>query len=138
MDILRKLRGSLNVATLEDVYEDESHVHIIMELCKGGELVHRIGSKHYSERTVRGVSPAGLVGRLALWCPWKGDKRIHCLRRRGTLLAVAEGLTVGAVCLQVASYMRAVLRTIAQCHSHHILHRDIKPGEALPQQRTRC
>ncbi len=23
--------------------------------------------------------------------------------------------------------MRAVLRTIAQCHSHHLLHRDIKP-----------
>ncbi len=32
-------------------------------------------------------------------------------------------------CMQVASYMRAVLRTLAQCHSHHILHRDIKPGE---------
>ena len=27
-----------------------------------------------------------------------------------------------------ASYMRAVLRTLAQCHAHHILHRDIKPG----------
>ena len=24
--------------------------------------------------------------------------------------------------------MRAVLRTLAQCHSHHILHRDVKPG----------
>ena len=24
--------------------------------------------------------------------------------------------------------MRAVLRTIAQCHSQHLLHRDIKPG----------
>lgn len=27
--------------------------------------------------------------------------------------------------------MRAVLRTIAQCHSHHILHRDIKPGNFM-------
>ena len=26
--------------------------------------------------------------------------------------------------------MRAVLRTLAQCHSQHILHRDIKPGAA--------
>lgn len=24
--------------------------------------------------------------------------------------------------------MRAVLKTLAQCHSHKILHRDIKPG----------
>lgn len=30
---------------------------------------------------------------------------------------------------QVASYMRAVLRTLAQCHAQHILHRDIKPGK---------
>jgi len=31
----------------------------------------------------------------------------------------------------VASYMRAVLRTLAQCHAHHILHRDIKPGNFM-------
>lgn len=30
--------------------------------------------------------------------------------------------------LQVAAYMRSVLHTLAQCHSHRILHRDIKPG----------
>lgn len=34
--------------------------------------------------------------------------------------------------VQVASYMRAVLRTLAQCHTHCILHRDVKPGAALP------
>ncbi len=32
---------------------------------------------------------------------------------------------------QVASFMRAVLRTLAQCHSHHILHRDVKPGNFM-------
>ena len=33
--------------------------------------------------------------------------------------------------LQVASYMRAVLRTLVQCHAQHILHRDIKPGNFM-------
>eukprot|EP00879_Flechtneria_rotunda_P009752 GHRR01010202.1.p1 GENE.GHRR01010202.1~~GHRR01010202.1.p1 ORF type:complete len:707 (+),score=240.27 GHRR01010202.1:2191-4311(+) len=80
--ILRKLRGTLNVIHLEDVYEDDTHVHIIMEYCRGGELLHRMGHRHYSERTV-------------------------------------------------ASYMRAVLRTLAQCHTHRILHRDIKPGNFM-------
>ena len=27
--------------------------------------------------------------------------------------------------------MRAVLRTLAQCHAHRILHRDIKPGNFM-------
>ncbi len=27
--------------------------------------------------------------------------------------------------------MRAVLRTVAQCHSHRILHRDVKPGNFM-------
>ena len=33
--------------------------------------------------------------------------------------------------LQVASYMRAVLRTLVQCHAKRILHRDIKPGNFM-------
>ena len=37
----------------------------------------------------------------------------------------------------VASYMRAVLRTLAQCHAQHILHRDIKPG-ALAAAAAAC
>ena len=33
--------------------------------------------------------------------------------------------------MTVASFMRAVLRTLAQCHSHRILHRDVKPGNFM-------
>ena len=31
-----------------------------------------------------------------------------------------------SICVQAASYMRAVLRTLAQCHARRILHRDVK------------
>jgi len=52
IEVLRQLSGSLNVVQLVDVYEDDDDVHIIQEWCKGGELWHRIGERHYSERTV--------------------------------------------------------------------------------------
>jgi calcium-dependent protein kinase len=80
--VLRRLRGSVNVVAIEDAYEDDEDAHIVMELCTGGELFHRIGRRHYGEQTV-------------------------------------------------ASYMRAVLRTLAQCHAHCILHRDVKPGNFM-------
>ncbi|MEW5311412.1 MAG: hypothetical protein WDW38_003131 [Sanguina aurantia] len=80
--VLTMLKGSLQVAQLVEVFETDSEVQIVMELCRGGELHQRIGSTHYSERTA-------------------------------------------------ASYMRSVLRTLAQCHSHHILHRDVKLGNFL-------
>lgn len=82
VEVMKRLRGFLNVASLEDVYEDDDTVHIIMERCTGGELVHRIGEAHYTEQTV-------------------------------------------------ASFLRATLRTLAQCHANGILHRDVKPGNFL-------
>ena len=51
--VLQQLRGSLNIACLEEVYETDTHVHLLLEYCEGGELAHRIGTRHYSERTVR-------------------------------------------------------------------------------------
>jgi len=48
VEVLRRLRGCLNVAALEDVYEDDSHVHMVLEYCKGGELHHAIGETQYS------------------------------------------------------------------------------------------
>lgn len=50
---MRALRSCLNVARLEGVFEDDESVHIVQELCTGGELVHSLGQRHYSERTVR-------------------------------------------------------------------------------------
>ena len=50
--VLKRLRGTLNVAHFVQVFEDKNDVHIVMEYCRGGELHHRIGNKHYTERTV--------------------------------------------------------------------------------------
>ena len=50
--ILKRLKGTLNVAPILGAYEDDEFVYIVLEYCQGGELWLRIGKLHYSERTV--------------------------------------------------------------------------------------
>lgn len=69
--VLKKLKGSLNIVKLEDVYEDDECVHVVMELCKGGELWHRIGDKHYSERTVSRFTHTGPSVPISHPKPWQ-------------------------------------------------------------------
>lgn len=50
--VLNRLRGTLNVVYFYQAWEDDDHVHIMMELCEGGELSHSLAKRHYSEKTV--------------------------------------------------------------------------------------
>lgn len=85
VQVLLALRGNLNIAALEAVYEDDDFVYLVIELCTGGKL---------------------LQGRAG-----PGTK------------VLSEKL--------IAAYLRAILKTVAQCHSRNILHRDIKPENFL-------
>eukprot|EP00249_Psilotum_nudum_P033030 c49414_g1_i1 orf=3-575(-) len=50
IEILRLLSGHPNIVSLKGVYEDKAYVHIVMELCQGGELFNEIVKKGlYSE-----------------------------------------------------------------------------------------
>ena len=49
--IMHHLSGHPNVVAIKGAYEDSLSVHLVMELCAGGELFDRILQKgHYSER----------------------------------------------------------------------------------------
>jgi calcium-dependent protein kinase len=51
--VLKRLRGALDVVNFKGAYEDDAFIHIVMEYCRGGELLHHISSTpHYTERTV--------------------------------------------------------------------------------------
>jgi hypothetical protein len=51
VQIMNHLSGHPNVVTIKGVYEDKSSVHIVMELCAGGELFDRIIAKgRYTEK----------------------------------------------------------------------------------------
>lgn len=52
IDVLLTLRGTLNVACLHEVYEDEDHVYMVMDYCRGGELLQRVRQGQHTERSV--------------------------------------------------------------------------------------
>lgn len=51
IQIMHHLAGSSNVISIKGAYEDPVAVHVVMELCAGGELFDRIVERgHYTER----------------------------------------------------------------------------------------
>lgn len=56
VEIMKHLPRHPNVVSLKNTYEDDGAVHIVMELCEGGELFDRIVARgHYTERAAAGV-----------------------------------------------------------------------------------
>ncbi|XP_073144408.1 calcium-dependent protein kinase 17-like [Henckelia pumila] len=52
VQIMHHLTGQANIVELKGAYEDKHSVHLVMELCAGGELFDRIIAKgHFTERT---------------------------------------------------------------------------------------
>lgn len=57
--ILQHLTGQPNIVEFKGAYEDRRNVHLVMELCSGGELFDRIIAKgSYSEREAAGIGRA--------------------------------------------------------------------------------
>ncbi|KAF5476929.1 hypothetical protein F2P56_003617 [Juglans regia] len=55
--IMSTLPDHPNVVKLKATYEDNENVHLVMELCEGGELFDRIVARgHYSERAAASVA----------------------------------------------------------------------------------
>lgn len=56
IQILQHLTGQPNIVEFKGAYEDKYSVHLVMELCAGGELFDRIIAQgHYSERAAASI-----------------------------------------------------------------------------------
>ncbi|KAJ3670453.1 hypothetical protein LUZ60_010777 [Juncus effusus] len=59
ISIMQHLSGQPNIVEFKGAYEDKNSVHVVMELCAGGELFDRIIAKgHYSERAASAMCRA--------------------------------------------------------------------------------
>ncbi len=55
---------------LQDVFEDDLHIHLVMELCEGGSILDRLKDGEYSERQVADIMRSVL--RFLAQCHTKG------------------------------------------------------------------
>jgi calcium-dependent protein kinase len=56
VEIMKHMPRHPNIVSLKDAFEDDDAVHIVMELCEGGELFDRIVARgHYTERAAAAV-----------------------------------------------------------------------------------
>ncbi|XP_021683164.1 calcium-dependent protein kinase 33 isoform X1 [Hevea brasiliensis] len=59
IQIMQHLSGQPNIVEFKGAYEDKQSVHLVMELCAGGELFDRIIAKgHYSEKEAAAICRA--------------------------------------------------------------------------------
>jgi len=62
-DIMNRVRGHRNVVNLEDIVEDETCVHLVMEYCRGGDLMkYVVRCSHFSEKVASYLFRQMLVG----------------------------------------------------------------------------
>ncbi|KAL0699683.1 hypothetical protein Bca4012_055805 [Brassica carinata] len=71
VSIMSTLPDHPNVVKLRETYEDGENVHLVMELCEGGELFDRIVARgHYTERAAAGV--ARTIAEVVMMCHVNG------------------------------------------------------------------
>ncbi len=58
----------------QDVYEDDACIHLVMELCEGGELLQRIQKATYSEKYIARLvrSMLRFISQVRGWGAGKG------------------------------------------------------------------
>ena len=59
VQVLKLVGKQENVAELIQVYEDSAYVHLVLELCEGGELFDRVVAKGtFTEKMAAGLAPS--------------------------------------------------------------------------------
>ncbi|KAM7265041.1 hypothetical protein ACFE04_002724 [Oxalis oulophora] len=104
VEIMRHMPKHPNIVSLKDTYEDDNAVHLVMELCEGGELFDRIVARgHYTERAAAVVTK--------------------------TIVEVVQFRIHPSFC---GLGCKTLFRTDIQvCHMQGVMHRDLKPENFL-------
>lgn len=119
VEVLRLVGKHDNVAELISVFEDASYVHLILELCKGGELFDRVVAKGtFSEKMAAG----GLQSMPR-----------HGFTGKTNLICLALGLGINDFSSSYVIYHQQSLQLYCFCADGKCSHRAQRFGCAVPR-----
>lgn len=110
VEIMKHMPKHPNIVSLKDSFEDDDAVHIVMELCEGGELFDRIVARgHYTERAAAAVMK--------------------------TIVEVVQVsvavFTFSLKFLILFVFTPFLVLSLQICHKQGVMHRDLKPENFL-------
>ncbi len=145
VQILHHLGGHPNITLLKGAFEDKYNVHLVMELCSGGELFDRIVSRgHYRCRaaTVRQATvipsqlQAGSMWRLlglaalhppvmACYLEWHHYVGTYLSCNQATAGCAHGGFLLLCSEKDAATMCRTIVKVVGHCHSLGVMHRRV-------------
>lgn len=124
VQVMKHLSGSEGILQLYDVMEDGVNLYMILELCRGKDVLREfLLAIPFETEDVRRDDADKLIMRQVTH-----NNRI-CHADSITSLKIDEGSTYSEA--HAAALMHKMLEAVQQCHKKGVLHRDVKPENFL-------